>query len=125
MNDSALRVYLYLIPQLSGVGIDADLIERLMTAFPGTIAGIKESSGDRSNVEALSRRFGSRLDVLVGNETHLVPALAAGAAGCVTATANAGSLHIRRLYDAASAGDAHEPEMLARLIRSAPQRPIH
>jgi hypothetical protein len=44
--DDRLRVYLYLIPQLSGVQIGVDLIARLLEAFPQQIAGLKDSSGD-------------------------------------------------------------------------------
>jgi 4-hydroxy-tetrahydrodipicolinate synthase len=119
VGDARLRVYLYLIPQMSGVVIDADVIGRLAAEFPEAVAGIKESSGDQSNVESLCRRFGSRLDVLVGNEANLQAALAAGAAGCVTATANAAAAHIRRLYDDAAAGKGGEHRELARDVRSA------
>jgi 4-hydroxy-tetrahydrodipicolinate synthase len=46
VGDRRLRIYLYHIPPVAQVGITLDLIERLLKAYPGTIAGIKDSSGD-------------------------------------------------------------------------------
>jgi len=82
-----LRLYLYHIPQMSGVPITSTLIERLLDAFPGTVAGIKDSSGDWANTEALLGRF-PQLAVFPASEAQLVKALPLGAAGCISATAN-------------------------------------
>ena len=38
-----LRIYLYHIPPVAGVGISMSLIERLLKAYPKTVAGIKDS----------------------------------------------------------------------------------
>src|SRR5690606_21994430 len=46
VGDDRLRIYLYHIPQVSQVPISLDLIERLLKAYPGTIAGVKDSSGN-------------------------------------------------------------------------------
>ena len=89
VGDERLRVYLYSIPQLSGVAIQPALVARLHAAYPRAVIGIKESSGDTATVRALCERFGDTLDVLAGNERDLGEMLAAGAAGCVSATANA------------------------------------
>ena len=45
VGDSRLRIYLYHIPPVSQVAITLPLIERLLKAYPGTIAGTKDSSG--------------------------------------------------------------------------------
>src|SRR5690606_26526612 len=55
--DERLRIYLYHIPQVSQVPITLSLIERLLKAYPGTIAGIKDSSGDWDNTKAMLDRF--------------------------------------------------------------------
>ncbi|MGN6703807.1 MAG: dihydrodipicolinate synthase family protein, partial [Burkholderiaceae bacterium] len=57
VGDQRLRIYLYHIPQVSQVPISLGLIERLLKAYPGTIAGIKDSSGDWSNTQAMLERF--------------------------------------------------------------------
>ena len=54
VGDDRLRVVLYHIPQMSMVPISHDLIDRLMTAFPGNICGIKDSSGDLDNMVSMS-----------------------------------------------------------------------
>jgi len=87
--DPRLRVYLYHIPPVAQVGISLPLIERLLAAYPGVVAGIKDSSGDWKNTQAVIEAFGARgFDVFAGSETFLLQTLRAGGAGCISATAN-------------------------------------
>jgi 4-hydroxy-tetrahydrodipicolinate synthase len=87
--DPRLRVYLYHIPPVAQVGISLSLIERLLAAYPGTVAGIKDSSGDWNNTRAMIEAFGGQgFDVFAGSETFLLQTLRAGGAGCISATAN-------------------------------------
>jgi 4-hydroxy-tetrahydrodipicolinate synthase len=109
--DAALRVYLYRIPQLSGVDIGAAVIRELRDRYPDIIAGIKDSSGDKAGTVALCEEFGAALDVLVGTESFLLECLAAGASGCVTATANAHPSLICQLY--AERGQLSAPALQA------------
>jgi len=89
VGESGLRIYLYHIPQVSQVPLSLALIERLLKAYPGTIAGIKDSSGDWSNTQAMLERFqSSGFDVFAGSETFLLATLRGGGAGCITATGN-------------------------------------
>ena len=97
--DDRLRFFFYRIPQLSGVDITAGVVEALIGRYGPLIAGLKDSSGDRESIEALCRRFGGRLDVLVGTERYLKTALECGASGCITATANVDAQLVRALYD--------------------------
>ena len=46
VGDSELEVFLYHFPKLSGVPITHGLIELLLKAYPETIKGLKDSSGD-------------------------------------------------------------------------------
>ncbi len=97
--DSRLRIYLYHIPPVSQVGISLKLIERLLKAYPGIIAGVKDSSGDWSNTEAMLREFQPEgFDVFAGSEAILLPTLRAGGAGCITATGNVNPGPIVDLY---------------------------
>ena len=43
VGDARLKVVLYHIPQVTQIPLGHDLIERLITAFPGTVVGIKDS----------------------------------------------------------------------------------
>jgi 4-hydroxy-tetrahydrodipicolinate synthase len=89
VGDADLRVYLYHIPPVSQVPLSLALIERLLDAFPGTIAGVKDSSGDWNNTAAMLERFQPRgFSVFAGSEIFLLPTLRAGGAGCITATGN-------------------------------------
>jgi 4-hydroxy-tetrahydrodipicolinate synthase len=98
VGDEALRLYLYQIPQLTGVSLGPSVIEALVETYPRVMAGIKDSSGDWSGIAKLCERFGKTIDVLVGSERYLIAGLKAGASGCVTATANAHPAMISRLY---------------------------
>jgi 4-hydroxy-tetrahydrodipicolinate synthase len=96
--DPQLRIYLYHIPPVSQIPISLALIERLIEAFPGTIAGIKDSSGDWSNTQAMLERFQPRgFDVFAGSERFLLATLRGGGAGCITALANVNPAAIVRL----------------------------
>ena len=85
--DPRLRIYLYHIPQVSGTPLSVDLIARLAAAFPGIIAGVKDSAGDWANTQALLARV-PQLAILVGHEPHLPRLLRAGGAGTICGVAN-------------------------------------
>ena len=99
VGDGRLRVYLYHIPPVAQVPLGLALIERLLKEYPGTIAGIKDSSGDWSNTEAILRSFRSdAFDVFCGSEVFLLQTLRGGGAGCITATGNVNPAAIVDLY---------------------------
>ena len=103
VGDSRLKVYFYHFPQMSSVPISHDLIERLLKAYPDTIAGIKDSSGNLDNMLEMCRRFPG-FGVFAGSEQFLLPVLRAGGAGCISATANvtiAGCVDVYRNAQAA------------------------
>ena len=98
VGDARLRIYLYHIPQVSQVPIGLPLIERLLARYPGTIAGIKDSSGNFDNTRAMLERFEARgFDVFSGSESFLLATLRAGGAGCISAIANVNPGPIARL----------------------------
>lgn len=98
VGDSRLQFYLYHFPQMAGVGIPLTVIERLVKAYPDTIAGLKDSSGDWSNTEAVIRNFPG-LHVFPSSESRTVDALKIGGAGCISASANINVRAIRALID--------------------------
>src|SRR6516225_11674186 len=53
VGNTRLRIYLYHIPPMAGVGFSLPLIERLLKDFPRIVVGIKDSSGDWKNTQAL------------------------------------------------------------------------
>jgi len=116
VGDERLRVYLYHIPAVSQVPLSLDLIERLLEAFPNNIVGLKDSSGDWANTQALIDRFASTgFEVFAGSETFLLQTLRAGGAGCISATANVNPSAIAQLGKTWKADDADEQQ--AALVR--------
>jgi 4-hydroxy-tetrahydrodipicolinate synthase len=98
VGDTRLRIYLYHIPPVAVVGYSLNLIERLIKEHPSVVIGVKDSSGDWKNTEAILKRFPS-FDVFPGSEVFLLRALRAGGMGCITATANVNGAAVRDLYD--------------------------
>ena len=102
----ALKVYLYHIPQVAGVGIPPAVAARLHADFPDVVVGIKDSSGDWSNTEKLLAI--PDLIVYPAQETTLVEGDRLGAAGCISATANLNPANIARLIASIDAGAVDE-----------------
>ncbi|MBV8133305.1 MAG: dihydrodipicolinate synthase family protein [Alphaproteobacteria bacterium] len=98
VGSSALRLFLYHIPPMAVVGFSLDLVGRLIRAYPETVVGLKDSSGDWSNTAALLERFPG-FAVFPGSEVFLLDGLRKGAAGCITASGNVNVRRIRKLYD--------------------------
>ena len=101
-----LKIYLYHIPQVAGVGIPPSVARRLHAEFPEIVVGIKDSSGDWSNTEQLLAIDG--LIVYPAQESTLVEGHALGAAGCISATANLNPANIARLIKGIEAGALDE-----------------
>jgi 4-hydroxy-tetrahydrodipicolinate synthase len=81
------------------VPITLGLIERLLKRYPGTVAGVKDSSGDWSNTKAMLDAFAkSGFDVFAGSEVFLLDNMKNGGVGCITATGNINPAAIDRLF---------------------------
>jgi len=87
LGASARNVILYHIPSVTAVDISVELVQRLKTAFPGLVAGVKDSSGSYANTEALLKAHGE-LAILVGDERQLAKAVRNGAQGSICGVAN-------------------------------------
>jgi 4-hydroxy-tetrahydrodipicolinate synthase len=127
VGDARLRIYLYHIPPVAVVGITTGLVERLLKAYPDTIAGMKDSSGDWNNTKTFLDAFAVRarhgdsatgravsldarrssdleidtqtsFDVFVGSESFLLANMRNGGAGTISATANVNPAAIHKLY---------------------------
>jgi 4-hydroxy-tetrahydrodipicolinate synthase len=94
----ALRIYLYHIPPVAQVGISVDLIERLISVYPNTVVGIKDSSGDWSNTSAMLERQWDDFRIFSGSEGFLLKNMQNGGSGCISATANINPAAIDHLY---------------------------
>lgn len=104
VGEGRLRVYLYHFPQMSGVPFGPSLIERLLKRYPGTIAGLKDSSGDLGGMLATAARFPG-LSVFSGGDEFLLPLLEGGGAGCITGVCNVAAPLAAQVHAAWARGD--------------------
>jgi 4-hydroxy-tetrahydrodipicolinate synthase len=99
VGDERLQLYLYHIPPVSQVPITLGLIERLLSKYPGIVAGAKDSSGDWSNTKAMLDGFAKDgFDVFAGSEAFLLDNMRHGGKGCITATGNINPGPIAEVY---------------------------
>jgi 4-hydroxy-tetrahydrodipicolinate synthase len=86
--DARLRIVLYHIPQIAGLGLSRHVVHTLLTQYPETIIGIKDSSGNRAGSLAFAKAFMPPLQVWVGNEPDLQTMAAVGSNGAVSGVGN-------------------------------------
>ena len=119
-----LSVYLYHFPEMSATPIVPEIVERLTQAYPGSIAGFKDSSGDWESISAMIRNF-PEIQIFAGSEQFLLDTLRAGGAGCISATANITSPLVAELLAKWETSEADLlQEHLSRIRRTIEQWPM-
>ena len=98
VGDNRLKVYLYNIPPIAVVGYSPAVIERLLAAYPGTVVGMKDNSGDWAYQKSVLEGFPG-FDVFSGSERFLLANLRLSGVGTISAMANVIPDKIRSLYD--------------------------
>jgi 4-hydroxy-tetrahydrodipicolinate synthase len=99
VGDERLALYLYHIPPVSQVPITLNLIEKLLSKYPGIVAGVKDSSGNWANTKAMLDNFAAGgFDVFAGSEEFLLENMRNGGKGCITATGNVNPGPIDRVF---------------------------
>lgn len=83
-----LGLYLYHLPQVSGVGLSHHVISMLKKMYPETILGIKDSQCDTAHSVALADAFMKELTVYVGYEPDLPEMGRRGSTGAISGLAN-------------------------------------
>ena len=96
----ALKMYLYHIPPQTMIPFGVELVGRLIKAYPGTVVGLKDSSGDWNNTKALCDAYAKDgFAIFPGSEVFLLDGLRAGGVGCITASGNVNVPGIRQVYE--------------------------
>ncbi|MGR3383420.1 dihydrodipicolinate synthase family protein [Roseovarius indicus] len=103
VGSDRLKVCLYHIPQMAGIGISPGLAARLNAAFPEVVVAYKDSSGNWENTKAVIEAAPG-ISVFPGSESFLVEAVKLGGGGCISASCNSNVAAIRGVYDLAAAG---------------------
>lgn len=105
VGDDRLKVYLYHIPPVAQVGFTLSLIGRLKKAYPDTVVGLKDSSGDWANTKSILDAF-PYLEIFPGSEAFLLDGLRAGSAGTISASANINAAALFDVYKNWQTSDA-------------------
>jgi 4-hydroxy-tetrahydrodipicolinate synthase len=119
--DPRLRIFLYHLPQVSSVPLSVDLVARLAAAFPGVVAGIKDSEGNWDHTLALIERV-PHLTVVIGHEPHLPRLMRAGGAGTICGVANIYPGLVQSLLSPAAS--AEDEARIAKFIEIAFMQPF-
>lgn len=82
-----LAIYLYHIPQNTGVPWPLEVVSALRRRHPAVLVGLKDSAGDLAYARAVAREIPG-FDVFPSSEASLGSANADGFAGCISATTN-------------------------------------
>lgn len=94
-----LRLVLYHIPQVTGVGLSREVIGELLRRHPQVILGLKDSAGQREASVAYAKAFMPPMQVWVGNELDVPEIARLGGAGAVSGVANMLPRVVARLFE--------------------------
>lgn len=115
IGDARLRVVLYHIPQVAGVGLSHHVIRTLKTLYPETIVGLKDSGCQRDVSLAYAEAFMPPMQVWVGNEPDLQTLAACGSLGAVSGIANVMPRLVQRLVKGSGEPAIDQERVLALL----------
>ncbi|MBT8561070.1 dihydrodipicolinate synthase family protein [Polynucleobacter paneuropaeus] len=119
VGNSALQLYFYNIPPVTKITLSLALLDRLVRAYPKTIVGMKDSSGDWSYTESVIKLLAPHsFRVYAGNEAFLLRTMKAGGAGCISATVNMNPKAIAKLAAHWEDADAAEQQVGLDRVRS-------
>ena len=110
-----LPIVLYNIPQTTSQYIPWQVVEDL--AEVENIVGLKDSSGDLKYMMSVLEKVGDEIDVVVGWDEVVLPALAAGASGMILASANVIAPIWLDIYEKMKAGELEEARAAHRRIQ--------
>ena len=100
---STAPVVLYNVPSRTGVNIAPKTVAAL--ADHPNIVGIKEASGNISQVAEVLALAGDKIDLYSGNDDEIVPTLALGGKGCISVLSNPLPRKTVQITDKFFAGD--------------------
>jgi 4-hydroxy-tetrahydrodipicolinate synthase len=106
MDAGGLPTVIYNIPGRAAVNILPETIEEL--AEDERVVGIKEASGDISQVAEIARRVGSRVALYSGNDDQVVALMALGGKGVISVLANVAPRDTSRMAHAFLEGNTSE-----------------
>ncbi|CAN5788441.1 4-hydroxy-tetrahydrodipicolinate synthase [soil metagenome] len=106
MDAGGLPAIIYNVPGRAAVNILPETIAELARDEP--VIGVKEASGDISQIAELARLTGDRLSIWSGNDDQIVPILALGGRGVITVLGNVAPRATSRMVQAYLEGASQE-----------------
>ena len=102
--DASLKpVIMYNVPSRTGCNLAPDTVAKL--AEHPNIAGLKEASGNMSQVVEIAAKCGDKLDIYSGDDGLTVPMMAMGGLGCISVLSNVAPALAVEMTDRFFAGD--------------------
>ncbi len=114
-NNSDIPIFIYNIPQVTGVPIHWTLVDGFREI--DGIIGMKDSSGDLVNLTTILVRKPDHFQVVVGHDEVALPALASGCNGAILASANVFPDRYIKMQAALANGDLREALIIQRSIQ--------
>jgi 4-hydroxy-tetrahydrodipicolinate synthase len=114
-QESDLPILVYNMPARTGVNVHPNTMQKLNRIE--NIVGIKDSSGNFDNMQQYLEIPESKLSVLSGNDSLILPCLLAGGKGGISGIANVLPEMMVQIYSAWAAGDLKEAWRVQRSIR--------
>lgn len=107
-DTSPAPIWLYDIPYRTGITLQLETIRQL--AQHPRIVAIKDCGGDARKTQALAQD--GQLDVLTGEDHQILPAMALGAAGVVSAAGHVQPRHFAQLVKSLQSNDGPQARQL-------------
>ena len=105
VEHSDLPIILYNVPGRTVTDLQPETVCELAERYPDRIVGIKDASGDLSRVVDHRMGIGKEFCQLSGDDELALPANAAGAAGCISVSANVAPKLCAEFQQACADGD--------------------
>ena len=86
LGNRKIKIYFYNFPQMTGLTIPIEVIEKLHGQWPNRFCGIKDSSGDLDYCRTLSKN--KSFKVFPSSEVSILEAHISNFSGCISATVN-------------------------------------
>lgn len=102
-ESTELPIIIYNVPSRTGANITPDTVVALSEI--DNIVGIKEASGNISQISEISRRTPEDFIVYSGNDDQALPVIAVGGKGVISVTANIAPKEVHEMAMAAVNGD--------------------
>lgn len=100
-----LPIILYNVPGRTVTDIQVETMARLVKAFPGKFAGLKDATGNLARVSAQRAECGPDFIQLSGNDETALAFNAMGGRGCISVSANVAPRLNAEFHAACAAGD--------------------